>query len=106
MFLVKGNTSSDADYVGWGQASALTTETTLRTWSHDNFGEDLLINVRDGGIFYWDRSDGLNTRATALNAEGGATATPTIAKQIMVSDQGHIIAFGCDTEAEKKKTQD
>jgi hypothetical protein len=100
VFLVKGNTSSDADYVGWGQASALTTETTLRTWSHDNFGEDLLINVRDGGIFYWDRSDGLNTRATALNAEGGATATPTIAKQIMVSDQGHIIAFGCDTEAD------
>jgi len=100
VFLAKGNTSSDADYVGWGQASALTTETTLRTWSHDNFGEDLLINVRDGGIFYWDRSDGLNTRATALSAESGATSTPTIAKQIMVSDQGHVIAFGCDTEAD------
>ena len=100
VFLAKGNTSSDADYVGWGQASALTTETTLRTWSHDNFGEDLLINVRDGGIFYWDRSDGLNTRATALSDESGATSTPTIAKQIMVSDQGHVIAFGCDTEAD------
>ena len=100
VFLAKGNTSSDADYVGWGQASALTTETTLRTWSHDNFGEDLLINVRDGGIFYWDRSDGLNTRATALSDESGATGTPTIAKQIMVSDQGHVIAFGCDTEAD------
>ena len=100
VFLAKGNTNSDSDYVGWGQASALTTETTLRTWSHDNFGEDLLINVRDGGIFYWDRSDGLNTRATALSDESGATGTPTIAKQIMVSDQGHVIAFGCDTEAD------
>jgi len=99
VILIVGNASTDSDYVGWGQSSALTTETTLRTWSHDNFGEDLLINVRDGGIYYWDRSDGLNTRATALSAESGATQTPTIAKQIMVSDQGHIIAFGCDTEA-------
>ena len=99
VILIVGNASTDSDYVGWGQASALTTETTLRTWSHDNFGEDLLINIRDGGIFYWDRSDGLNTRATALSDESGATGTPTIAKQIMVSDQGHVIAFGCDTEA-------
>jgi len=99
VYLASGNANTEHDYVGWGKAAAMTTETTLRTWSHDNFGEDLLINVRDGGIFYWDRSDGLNTRATALSAESGATQTPTIAKQIMVSDQGHIIAFGCDTEA-------
>jgi hypothetical protein len=99
VILIAGNASTDSDYVGWGQAAALTTEATLRTWSHDNFGEDLLINIRDGGIYYWDRSDGLGTRATLLSAEGGATATPTIAKQIMVSNQGHVIAFGCDTEA-------
>jgi hypothetical protein len=102
VYLASGNANTEHDYVGWGKAAAMTTETTLRTWSHDNFGEDLLINVRDGGIFYWDRSDGLNTRATALSAESGATQTPTIAKQIMVSDQGHIIAFGCDTEARSR----
>ena len=99
VYLASGNANTEHDYVGWGKAAAMTTETTLRTWSHDNFGEDLLINVRDGGIYYWDRSDGLSARATALSAESGATQTPTIAKQIMVSDQGHIIAFGCDTEA-------
>jgi hypothetical protein len=38
----------------------------LRIWSHDNYGEDLVMNVHDGGIFYWDESGGLNARAVAL----------------------------------------
>jgi hypothetical protein len=86
---------------GWGQAADVTVLTdTLRIWSHDNFGEDLLLNVRDGGVFYWDASVGLGTRATNLTNLAGATSTPTIVKQIMVSDRDrHIIAFGCDTEA-------
>ena len=86
---------------GWGQAADVTVLTdTLRIWSHDNFGEDLLLNVRDGGVYYWDASVGLGTRATNLTNLAGATSTPTIVKQIMVSDRDrHIIAFGCDTEA-------
>jgi hypothetical protein len=85
----------------WGSAATTPLVTsTLRVWSHDNFGEDLLINVRNGGIYYWDKSTGSSTRAVSLNSLSGATSTPTIAKQIMVSDRDrHIIAFGCDTEA-------
>ena len=90
----------------WGRGtwnSAATTPlvtSTLRVWSHDNFGEDLLMNVRNGGIYYWDKSTGSGTRAVSLDSLSGATSTPTIAKQIMVSDRDrHIIAFGCDTEA-------
>ena len=40
----------------WGSTSALTATNQLRLWSHDNFGEDLIINPRNGGLFYWDRS--------------------------------------------------
>jgi len=85
---------------GWGDAANVTVLTdTLRIWSHDNFGEDLIINVRDGGIYYWDASVGLGTRAVNLTSLTGATSTPTVAKQIMVSDRDrHIIAFGCDSE--------
>ena len=90
----------------WGRGtwnSAATTPlvtSTLRVWSHDNFGEDLLINVRNGGIYYWDKTTGSSTRAVSLDSLSGATSTPTIAKQVMVSDRDrHIIAFGCDTEA-------
>ena len=99
--LATGNASSTDDFVGWGQASSLTVSgAKIRTWSHDNFGEDILINPRDGAIYYWDKTDGLSTRAVELSATSlysGETSVPTIAKQIIVSDQDrHVIAFGCD----------
>ena len=86
----------------WGTASALTVVNTLRIWTQDNFGEDLLSCVRDGGIFFWDTSaDTLGTdRVTALASITNADAeTPTIAKQVLVSDRDrHVIVFGCDGE--------
>ena len=85
----------------WGSAFAGTLATnTLRLWSQDNYGEDLLMCVRDGGLYYWDASGGFSTRAVALNSLAGANTTPTIAKQIMLSDRDrHVIAFGCDPQS-------
>jgi len=86
----------------WGSSATSTVTNSLRLWGVDNFGEDLLFNVRDGGIYYWDTSaDDLTTdRATALSDLPGADATtPTIAKQVLVSDRDrHVIAFGCDAQ--------
>jgi hypothetical protein len=84
----------------WGSGSSLLISgDTLRIWSHDNFGEDLLYNARDAGIYYWDKTSGLSARGVALSSLVGANTTPTIAKQILVSDADrHIIAFGCDPE--------
>ncbi len=79
----------------WGSGAAIGVTTSLRMWSHDNFGEDLLINPRDGAIFYWDKSSGVTTRAVAIGTVSGADSTPITAKQIMVSDvDRHVIAFG------------
>ena len=78
----------------------------MRIWSHDNFGEDLLINVRDGQIAYWDKSGGTANRAVLLNSLSGSDSAPTIAKQVIVSDvDRHVIAFGCDP-ADNIGTQD
>ena len=166
VFLAKGNADSAQDFTGWGDAAAggLTVSGgQIRLWSHDNFGEDLLMNVRDGEMFYWDKSDGLSNRAVELTSEGtftdstvdtdgdttlamdstanvkigflisgtdipsgafvsainsngtaftisaaatGTTSnltatftpqTPSVAKQILVSDTDrHVIAFGCN----------
>ncbi len=84
----------------WGSSTSLSVAgQTLRIWSHDNFGEDLLINVRDGGIYYWDNTNGLATRAVELSDVAGANKVPTIAKQVLVSDRDrHVIAFACDSE--------
>ena len=73
--------------------------TSMRVWTHDNFGEDLIINVRDGIIGYYDTSGGLNNRAVLLKDVSGADTTPTIAKKVIVSDRDrHVIAFGCDPQ--------
>ena len=113
------NTSLDTTIIGtgwgagawsrgtWGSASsAIVVTDTLGLWSHDNFGEDLLLNQRNGDIFYWDRSSSTPTyaRAVALSSLSGAGATdgkaPTVARQIMVSDNDrHVIAFACDPES-------
>ena len=99
--LATGNADSANDFVGWGNAASVTTPgAQIRLWSHDNFGEDIIINPRDGGIFYWDKTNGLGNRAIELSATStysGETSVPTIAKQVLVSDQDrHVIVFGCD----------
>jgi len=100
--LAIGNTNSSDDFFGWGQAASggVTTQTELRLWSHDNFGEDLLINPIDSGIYYWDKTNTLSSRAVDITSLSGANKAPTIAKQILVSDlDRHVIAFACDPEA-------
>ena len=59
----------------WGSSTSLTASgQTLRIWSHDNFGEDLIINVRDSAIYYWDRTSGTTNRAVKLNTTGSIVA--------------------------------
>jgi hypothetical protein len=83
----------------WGSGASVTvTGARLRLWGGDNYGENLVFNVRDGGVYYWDK-DTAYPRAVALSSLPGATYAPQIAKQTMVSDTDrHVIAFGCDDE--------
>ena len=79
----------------WGSASSVSAAGQLRLYSQDNFGEDLIFNARGGGIYYWDESSGVTTRAIEIGSLSGASNTPTIALQVMVSDiDQHVIAFG------------
>ena len=90
-----------AAITGWGDASSLaaTSGSEARIWTLDNFGEDLLACVRDGELFYWDKTNGLSTRADKLTARSGADQVPTIARQVMVSDRSrHCIAFACNAQ--------
>ena len=82
---------------GFGSSTAISSGNQLRLFSQDNFGEDLIFNVRGGGIYYSDVSAGLNNRAVNITALSGASDAPTVALQIMVSDTDqHVIAFGCN----------
>lgn len=82
---------------GWGSATTLSVGNTLRLWASDNFGEDLIFNVRDGGIYYWDATTGTGVRGVELDSLSTDPSCPTIATQIIVSDNDrHVIAFGAN----------
>ena len=83
----------------WNSATTPTVESVLRLWTHDNFGEDLIINIFNGGLYYYDSSAGLTNRAVVLSSVAGAVSPPSVAVKVLVSDVDlHVIAFGCDSE--------
>tara|TARA_R100000426_G_scaffold23391_2_gene20188 strand:+ start:1548 stop:3374 length:1827 start_codon:yes stop_codon:yes gene_type:complete len=75
---------------GWGSPSTSTTVTLeARQWSLDNFGEDLIATVLNGGAFRWDTSSGVATRAAAI------TNAPTRSRLSLVSTPDrHLLFFG------------
>ncbi len=80
----------------WGSTSPLSAVNQLRIWTHDNFGEDLIINPRAGSIYYYDESN-TNTRAVELAGKAGANKVPTKALQVIVSEKDrHLIVLGAD----------
>ena len=82
----------------WGSASTIDAKSQIRIWSQDNFGDDLISNVRLGDIYYWDESSGVTTRAVSFTDLTSASNPPVKAMQIMVSDiDRHIICFGCNS---------
>ena len=95
---------------GWGigafgQATALSDTNQLRTWTHDNFGENLIINQRNGGIFRWLESGGLTTRAVELSAISGANLVPTKGLQVLTSEKDrHLIVLGADPISGSSRT--
>ena len=82
---------------GWGSTTTLSDSNQLRLWSMDNFGEDLIANVRGGSIYYWDKTNGLTTRAVSLTSLAGANLAPTKGLQVIVSDvDRHVLILGSD----------
>jgi len=81
----------------FGSVTTLSQTNQLRLWSHDAFGEDLIINPRAGGIYYWDESSGVTTRAVDITTLSGANLSPTKGLQVIVSDiDRHVIVLGAD----------
>jgi hypothetical protein len=81
----------------WGSVSGLSSTNQLRLWSQDNFGEDLVANVRAGGIYYWDESNGTSTRAVNITSLSGSNLAPTKGLQVLTSEvDRHVVVLGAD----------
>ena len=81
----------------WGSVTALSANNQLRLWSHDHFGEDLVMAVRNGALYYHDTSAGITTRAVPLATQTGASFVPTICLGVSISETDrHVIVLGAD----------
>ena len=72
-----------------------------RQWSLDNFGQNLIATVKQGGTYQWVPSNGVNTRAQAVNN------APTASRFSLVSTPDrHLVLFGTETTIGNPNTQD
>lgn len=79
----------------WGVGGTVTS--SLRLWSQDNFGEDLVFGPRGGAMYYWDATSTLNARGVLLSSLSGASDVPTKQNFIYVSDiERFVFAFGAN----------
>lgn len=80
----------------WGVGSASTV--AIRIWSQSNFGEDLIYAPRGGPMYYWDATNGVNTRGVLVSSLPGADSdVPSVMNFLFVSDTSRFVfAFGCD----------
>ena len=85
--------------LGWGSGAVVPVVLQQRDWFFNNFDNDLVMNIRNGPIYYWQRSSGITSRAALLSSttlNGIAPAdVPTEATEILVSQNDkHLICFG------------
>ena len=72
-------------------------------WSLDNWGEDMIAQQLNGGLYYWDTSVGTGTRATSTTV----SAAPTKSLFTIVSGTDrHVVCFGTETTIGSTGTQD
>lgn len=109
------NVGGDKSYVdfGWGTGTwGLSTWGTPRPasaalsllaqcWQFDNYGQNLIMQLVDGGIYEWDPTTGLSTRATAI------AGAPTKSKFALISTPDrHLVCFGTESTLGDPTTQD
>jgi hypothetical protein len=99
-------TSTWNNSFGWGLSSPDPVYLPQQDWWFDQFDNDLVMNIRNGPIYYWERGTSatpdtaLLTRAISLEDLGGAADVPDSAMQVLVSQNDkHLLAFGCQPYA-------
>jgi hypothetical protein len=86
----------------WGSAADVGIAQQLRIWTNDNFGQDLIIAPRGGGIYYWSATSGVTVRAVLLETLSTAAGysgqfVPNTTNQILGSAiQRFVIAMGAN----------
>ena len=84
----------------WGTArtaSASNVGLESSCWSLNLWDSDVLCQVRNGALYYFDTSEGVTNRAELISDESDATSVPTISRVSTVSfPDRHFVCGGAD----------
>jgi hypothetical protein len=103
-----GGVTGFATPTGWGESASTGFASQIRLWSEDNYGQDLVMNPRGGGLYLWkvNANPVIYDRAVLLSPSSPSPYTtdadcPTVANAVAVSDTSRfVIAFGCNDYGE------
>ena len=109
------NVGTDVSYAdfGWGtgtwglstwntpRPASAALQLSSRVWQFDTFGENLVMQLVDGGVYEWDPGSGINSRAVVI------AGAPTKSKYALISTPDrHLICFGTESVIGTATTQD
>ena len=66
----------------WSSGAGSLAGQNLRLWMSDSWGEDLVANIVDGSLYYWDATNGKTTRMVELSTVSGASDVPTTVQKL------------------------
>lgn len=109
--------STSNTFRAWNTPAVSGVNIPLRLWSADTFGQDLVFNVRNGPVYYWVASTGLNADGSVdergvnitdlvINSIPSDAWAPTIASRVIVTDERHVVALGTNDYALLSTAQD
>ena len=85
----------------WGSGATTPIIGDVRLIFMDNFNNDLIFNLNDGGpIYYWTYSAGFGNRAVLLSSLSGAIAVPVATEKTLFAPSGHLLALGASEYSE------
>lgn len=88
---------------GWGAGAwgigawgvGVRTSDPLRLWNAANYGQDLILGPRGGGLYYWSAPAGITSRAENIATMMGASDVPVEVTKMLISDTSRfVLCFG------------
>lgn len=86
----------------WGSGTTTPIYIPERVLFQDKFNNDIISNIQDADIYYWQYDSNFNNRAVLLKDRTGARAVPEQVHKVLFAPTGHLLALAC-TEYNRTK---
>ena len=78
----------------WGAGGSVPVAIPARVIYQDNFNNDIIFNIKNSNIFYWEYNAGLTSRGVLLSSLVNARAVPNKVNKSMFAPSGHLLCLG------------